>query len=280
MSGWDLVKETRAEEVDGFPALLRDMMWRANFTYQPEYFIYRRDRGPGMEEYRAVVNAIARQVVGSVPYCVQVHATSEPMAVQEAARRLMSLLRHDLTELSQPPYDHFPKQGSRADVGTFDAIQFGEDPHVRQLARMVHIMDQIHRCQTRELWETRRRLHEAQEYLQLGVNMNRVPRNVLYGDNIVSPAAVAPPEFRLPEVAGLVPEYGQCRQARMTSGFSRTLRTAPPGGHRRLLGSPRRLVSPLDPTDTGSPEAHMLSEFPVNFNRDLYASPSAVNPRE
>ena len=280
MSGWYLVKETRAEDVDGFPALLRDMMWRANFTYQPEYAIYRRDRGPGMEEYRAIVNVIARQVVGSVPYCISVHATSEPMAVQEAARRMMSLLRHDLTELSQPPYDHFPKQGPRADVSTFEEIQFGEDPHVRQLARMVHIMDQTHRCLIRELWETRRRLHEAQDYLRLGVNMNRVPRNVLYGNNEVSQAAVAPPDFRFPEVAGLVPAYGQCRQARMTADFPRTLRTAPPGGHHLLLGSPRRLISPLDSTDTGSPEAHLLREFPVNFNRDLYASPSAVNPRE
>ena len=122
MSGWYLVKETRAEDVDGFPALLQDMMWRANFTYQPEYALYRRDRGPGMEEYRAIINVIARQVAGSVPYCIQVHATSEPMAVQEAARRMMSLLRHDLTELSQPPYDHFPKQGPRAEVSTFDEI--------------------------------------------------------------------------------------------------------------------------------------------------------------
>ena len=144
---------------------------------------------------------------------------------------------------------------------------------------MVHIMDQTHRYLIRELWETRRRLHEAQDYLRLGVNMNRVPRNMLYGNNEVSPAAVAPPDFRFPEVAGLVPAYGQCRQARMTADFPRTLRTAPPGGHHLLLGSPRRLISPLDPIDTGSPEAHLLREFPVNFNRDLYASPSTMNPR-
>ena len=108
MSGWYLVKETRAEDVDGFPALLRDMMWRANFTYQPEYAIYRRDRGPRMEEYRAVINVIARRVTGSIPYCIHILATSESMAIQEASRRMMSLLRHDLTELSQPPYVHFP----------------------------------------------------------------------------------------------------------------------------------------------------------------------------
>ena len=47
MGSWYLVKETRAECVDGYPALLRDMLGRANFTYQPEYAIYRRDRGQG-----------------------------------------------------------------------------------------------------------------------------------------------------------------------------------------------------------------------------------------
>ena len=279
MSGWYLVKETRAEDYDGFPALLREMMWRANFTYQPEYAVYRRDRGPGMEEYRAVVNVIARRVTGSVPYCIHILATSESMAIQEAARRMMSLLRHDLTELSQPPYVHFPKQGHGAEVGMFDEIQFGEDPFVRQLARLVRIMDQNHRCLTYELWETRRRMHEAQEYLRLGVATNRVPRNVLYGNNEISPAAAAPPRYRLPEVAGFVPPFVPRCQARMSAGFPRTQQLAPPGGQVSLLGSPKRLISPLDPIDTGSPEAHLLSEFPVNFNRDLYASPSTMNPR-
>ena len=270
MNGWYLIKETRAEEVDGFPALLRDMMWRANFTYQPEYVIYRRDRGPGMEEYQAILNVIARQVVGSVPYCIHVRATSESMAVQEAARRMMGLLRHDLTELSQPPYVHFPKHGPRSDVITFDEIQFGEDPYVRELARLVRIMDQTYHCLACELWETRRRLHEAQEYLRIGVATNRVPRNVLYGNNEIPPAAIVPQGLRLPEVPGLVPVLGQCRQARMSAGFPRTQRPTHSGGHHLLLGSPTRLISPRDPIDTGSPEAHLLNEFPVNFNRDNY----------
>lgn len=100
--------------------------------------------------------------------------------------------------------------------------------------------------------------------------MNRVPRNVLYGNNEISPAATAPPGFQLPEVAGLVAILGQCRQARMSAGFPRTQRPAPSGGHHLLLGSPTRLISPLNPIDTGSPEAHLLNEFLVNFNRNDY----------
>ena len=123
----------------------------------------------------------------------------------------MSHLHRDQTELSQPPYDHFPIRGPRAKVNMFDEIQFGEDPQVCQLARLVHIMDQMHRCNVYELWETRRRLREAQEYLRIGVSMNSVPHNMLYGDNKTSPAATAPPEYRLLKVAGLVPIYGQRR---------------------------------------------------------------------
>lgn len=180
----------------------------------------------------------------------------------------MSQLRHDLTELSQPPYDHFPQRGFEADINTFAEIQFGEDPQVRQLARLVHIMDQIHRCNLYELTETQRRLREAQEYLRIGVNMNRVPRSVLYGANETSPAAAAPPGFRLPEVTGPVPVYGPRRQVRMTAEFPSNRRPDPPGGHVSLLGSPRRLFNPLSPLDTGSPGAHLMDEFPVNFNRD------------
>ena len=197
-----LVRETHAEDVDGYPALLRDMMWRANFTYQPTYSIYRRDRGPGMEEYMAVIDIIARRVTGSIPYRFQEYSTSEAMALQEVARAAMSRLCYDLTELSQPPYDHFPMQAHAGEVSRFARIQFGEDPQVRQLARLVHIMDQMHRCTVYELEETRRRLIEAQEHLRLMCDMRLIHADALYGANMISPYLSAPPEYRLPALTG------------------------------------------------------------------------------
>ena len=86
MNSLYLVKETQAQDVEGYPALLRDMMWRANFTYQPMYYIYRQDQGPGIDEYRAEIRVIARLVTGSIPYRFQAHGTSEAMALQEAVR--------------------------------------------------------------------------------------------------------------------------------------------------------------------------------------------------
>lgn len=268
MSRQYLVKETQAENVDGYPALLREMMWRANFTYQPSYAIYRRDRGPGMEEYLAVINIIARRVTGSIPYCFQARGTSEAMALQEVARVAMSHLRYDLTELSQPPYYHFPMCERGTEVDTFARIQFGEDPQVRQLARLVHTMDQIHRCAVYELYETRQRLVVAQENLQLMCNMGIIDRHVVYGANEISPYASAPPMYRLPEVPGHVPNYGTRRQVRMSVGFARTRRMEPAGGHVIEQGSPLRLPNFGDPDYTGSPEAHLLDEFPVNFDRN------------
>ena len=240
MNPQHLVKETQAQDVDGYPALLRDMMWRANFTYQPMYYIYRQDQGPGMEQYRAVVRIITRLVTGSIPYQFEGHGTSESMALQEAARMAMSRIRYDLTELSQPPYDHFPIRAYGSEVDTFAQIQFGEDPQVRQLARLVHILDQVHRCTLCELWETRRRLIATQEILQNLHNRGITRRNLIPATSAISPSASAPPEYRLPEV-----EH-----------------------HNINEWAPLRLTSLQDPEDTGSPGYHLLDEFPVNFDRD------------
>jgi hypothetical protein len=40
------------------------MMWRANFTYQPEYFIYSHLIGPTPEEFVARVILLPHQVEG------------------------------------------------------------------------------------------------------------------------------------------------------------------------------------------------------------------------
>jgi hypothetical protein len=42
----------------------REMMWRANFTYQPEYFIYSHLIGPTPEEFVARVILLPHQVEG------------------------------------------------------------------------------------------------------------------------------------------------------------------------------------------------------------------------
>lgn len=53
-----LVMMTRANGMEGFPALLWEMLWHANFTYQLEYFVYARSLGAGLDE--CVVKVILR----------------------------------------------------------------------------------------------------------------------------------------------------------------------------------------------------------------------------
>jgi len=44
---------TQAEGMEGFPAILQEMMWCANFSYLPEYFVYARFLGLGLDECMA-----------------------------------------------------------------------------------------------------------------------------------------------------------------------------------------------------------------------------------
>jgi hypothetical protein len=59
-----LVQATTAKGTEGFPAILREMMWRANFTYQPEYCVCSHLIGPALEEFVARVILHHRQVEG------------------------------------------------------------------------------------------------------------------------------------------------------------------------------------------------------------------------
>ena len=136
-----------------------------------------------MGEYLAVINIVARRMTGSIPYRFQARGTSEATALQEVVCVALSHLRHDLTELARPPYYHFPMQARGAEVNFVARIQSGKDTQVRQLARLIHIKDQIHLCTIHELWEMRLRLTMAQGRLQPLCNMGLVDRHVLYGEN-------------------------------------------------------------------------------------------------
>ena len=46
-----LVMATRGENIEGFLALLNEVMWRANYSYCPEYAVYALGVGHGMINY-------------------------------------------------------------------------------------------------------------------------------------------------------------------------------------------------------------------------------------
>ena len=46
-----LVMATRWEDIEGFLALLNEVMWRANYSYRPEYAVYALGVDHGMINY-------------------------------------------------------------------------------------------------------------------------------------------------------------------------------------------------------------------------------------
>ncbi|KAL6629533.1 hypothetical protein ACP70R_029298 [Stipagrostis hirtigluma subsp. patula] len=122
-----LVMATRGEGVEGFPSLLREMMWRANFTYPPEFVVYGRGVGAYLSEFSATVDIPARLVHGSQPYHFSATGTSVGMAIQEVALTAMAALRSELYELEGWPFTHFPQRGTRIGVNVFAPLTGEED---------------------------------------------------------------------------------------------------------------------------------------------------------
>ena len=46
-----LVMATHVENIEGFLALLNEVMWRTNYSYRPEYAVYALGVGHGMINY-------------------------------------------------------------------------------------------------------------------------------------------------------------------------------------------------------------------------------------
>ena len=101
MSHGRLIVLTRAEGTKGFPAILREMMWRANFSYQPEYFVYAHPLGPGLEKCMAKVVLHPRLVEGETkePLKYQGMGSYLEAAIQDATYQTIAGLRAQCFEL-------------------------------------------------------------------------------------------------------------------------------------------------------------------------------------
>ena len=99
--------------MEGFPAILREMMWSANFSYQPEYFVFAHFLGPGLDE-----------CVAKVVLCPQLvdRETEEPLkylgmgsyhksTIQDAAYQAIAGLRARCLELQTSyAFANFPRR--------------------------------------------------------------------------------------------------------------------------------------------------------------------------
>ena len=267
-----LVMVTRAEEAEGFPPLLAEMLWRGNFSRRPEYSVFARGLGPGMVDYVATVFIPRRFVEGvTEAHNISAHGTSIEMAIQEVAYKAMAILRQEVIELERHPFTHFPIQGPLQGVNVFEMGMGGASLYERRMSELVAAQDRSLYCIRAELRETRRRFNELQRTVDMYVRMGRVPQDVLYGPNDYTPHEAAPLELRFPLVQSIYLPQHVVGQARMSNGL-RVRRFAPTTLTREIIfgGEHAPLTHPENPEDTGSPRYHLLDDFPPYFARGPY----------
>ena len=179
----NLVMATRAADVDGFPEELREMLWRANFSYQPEYAVYALARGPGLVDYVATVDIPARSVHGSVGHSYQAVGTSSEMAIQAVAYTAMCALRRELPVLSAMPFHYHPihEHGwtNNVEYAYPDSSMFEQ-----RISCTVRHLDRERRCLAWELWETRRRHNRLQHSVEPLIRTGLLAHEVLYGRSV------------------------------------------------------------------------------------------------
>lgn len=264
-----LVMATRAEHVEGFPAELREMLWRANFSYQPEYAVYAKGRGPGLVDYIATVNIPPRSVYGAAAHSYEASGTSEEMAIQAVAYRAMCSLRRELPTLSRMPFHYHPIH----EGGLVNNVEYAyEDSPLfeQRISEVVRDLDRFNRCVTQELWETRRRLNRLQRNVEPYVRMGVVPRRVLYGEDPRISHDLVHLHFRFPHVHSERAPPVQPQNVRTSIGLQVPVISRTEATPASLLGPAQPLTHPMAPEDTGSPGHHLLDFFPEDFARSPY----------
>ncbi|KAJ1255607.1 hypothetical protein BS78_K182400 [Paspalum vaginatum] len=188
-----LVMATCAEGVEGFPFILDEMLWRGNFSFRPEYAVYARGHGPGLVDYVATLFVPKRLVEGvSEPHQYVAVGTSVEMSIQTVAYKAIGVLRSEVMELERYPFSHFPIQSPEQGVNSFE-----------MMSELVQAQDQMIRCLTYELGETRCRFNLLQVSVEPMTRMGLGNFNVLYGVGDGTLHELAPPSFHYPPVQGI-----------------------------------------------------------------------------
>jgi hypothetical protein len=123
-----LVMATRAEGSGGIPTLIQAMMWCANFTYQPEYFVYSHLIGPALEEFVARVILNPRQVEGETDrtHAYQGKGSYPDVAIQDAAYKVMAgLCAHCFELQTSYAFIDFPRRIS----GSVNVVRYPDPAH-------------------------------------------------------------------------------------------------------------------------------------------------------
>ena len=102
-----LVMATGGENIKGFLALLNEVMWRANYSYRPEYAVYALGVGHGVIDYTCKIRILSLlcDLGEELDRVAWGKGTSIDMAVQVAAYHAIAMLREALITLSEPCFN-------------------------------------------------------------------------------------------------------------------------------------------------------------------------------
>ena len=136
--------------MDGFPAILREMMWSANFSYQLKYFVYARSIGLGLDECMEKVILRPRLVEGETeePLKYQGMGSYLEAAIQDATYQAMAGLRAWCLELqTSHTFAYFPRRimGPINGIRYLNPTHFGTNRSQRQ-SELVRDLDWVCRC--------------------------------------------------------------------------------------------------------------------------------------
>ena len=104
---------TWVEGMEGFLAILQEIMWCANFSYQPEYFVYARSIGLGLDECVAKVVLRPQLIEGETeePLKYQGMGSYLEAAIQNATYQAIAGLRDQCLELqTSHTFAYFPRR--------------------------------------------------------------------------------------------------------------------------------------------------------------------------
>jgi len=120
---------TWVEGMEGFLAILQEIMWCANFSYQPEYFVYARSIGLGLDECVAKVVLRPQLIEGETeePLKYQGMGSYPEAAIQDAAYQAMAGLRAWCLELqTSHTFAYFPQRI----MGPINGIRYPNPMHL------------------------------------------------------------------------------------------------------------------------------------------------------
>jgi hypothetical protein len=247
---------TRVEGKEGFPALLRELMWHANFSYEPEYFVYTSRIGPFLVECMAKVYLHPHVIEGAPerPHTFSGTGGSTEAAIQAYANNAITSLRRRYLELNNSyTFAYFPSQVGRNENFVLNPY-LEQEPDTRsdRMSKLIWALDASFLCLASELNESRRCLGDM-----TGVLENLRHRHSIPYIETGAPFVTVPSDF-LPNIY-LSPVVSGERYQAVPPCYS----YVPPEQLREVMGEPRNLTHLEAPGDIGHPSFYFgLPAFP------------------